>query len=197
MLENFFLTYANYSFREKPDNLWLIHREIEDSEIGLPIHSVERKFIFENVIEFRKDKDVKIARLNRQKKIEEQTNIGGSGELEFKEYINVAFEAVYGFRNYACERCIYQDIKEVLEMNNLSLYTKPYCLECNQLRFIGLLSSLVNGQYDILVSPHISTSNIKSVGDYELTPIQKSNSLYFYRLIFLASDCFKVNVYYR
>jgi len=195
MLENFFLTYANYSFREKPDNLWLIHQEIEDSEIGPPMHSVARKFIFENVIEFREDKDVKIAKLNKQKKIEEQIKIGGYDELEFKEYINVAFEAVYDFRNYGCERCFYQDIKEVLEMNNLSPYTKPYCLECNQLRFIGLLSSLVSGQYNILVSSYISTSNINSVGGYELTPIQEVNSRYFQELISLASVCFKVNVY--
>lgn len=131
MLENFFLTYANYSLRDDPENLHKIFEEI------LPY--VEKKediskdpyllWLIEDVIDLARFNDPEIAKEYQKKK--------KTRPLPDNWLRDVAYEAVYKYRGGYCEqRCFDQygiDLPELIRKSGLTGNERLKCYECYQL----------------------------------------------------------------
>jgi hypothetical protein len=153
MLEDFFLTYANNSFRENPDNLYKILDEINSSLHSMyELTEYARKFLFETIISLSKIYNPGKA----MKYIKEMVSETGKRGFDWGNLSEVAYYAVYGFKLLE-ERCgeklcylNFITMHSVLKQSGLNTDIQLKCNECNQLQFIVVLSSIARGEYEKL-----------------------------------------------
>lgn len=153
MLENLFLTYANNSFKEDPNNLRKVFNEI------IPHLNPYRgwdKIMAEKIVEFvisiAKDNDPQKANKRRKQEIKK------TGILYAKQ-LKKAFEAVYGYQNEYCpDECKedYGGFYKIFTKSEFKNASRLKCYECRQLHFINILLEIIEGKnfsnmiYDII-----------------------------------------------
>ncbi|MBN2059670.1 MAG: hypothetical protein JW882_04560 [Deltaproteobacteria bacterium] len=97
MLENLFLTYENYSLREDPKNLKIIFEEILASPLGdRTADDIYVKQLINNILWLTEFNDPQIAKREKYGKMKDDDLFGW--------LYNIAFEAVYMYRDEFCEK---------------------------------------------------------------------------------------------
>ena len=134
MLENLFITYANHSFRDNPKSLHVVFDKI----FSAVLHDFPKtvaKTIIKNIISLSKENHPKIAAKQRTEE---------DGYL-----FDVAYEAVYRYRDGYCENECYKE----LGFRPIEIIKTKYpdigqlkCCECNQLYGVSLLTKLAQEQ---------------------------------------------------
>jgi len=197
MLENFFLTYANNSFRENPENLYKIQDEILSClDKGVIDYSRRLvKFQFDMIIEMAKSNDSNKS-WEKSKKIQKQLEKSTIDETEYYQYVYLLEQAyLYVYPDPVFTGCLIghcenpANMKRFLKDHVLKSNVKLKCYECRQLQFISLLSALVNGEYEQLIklNPKIP-QDLDDGGNKKWLDFLKSNrSLRSINALFLSS----------
>jgi hypothetical protein len=151
-----FLTYANLSLREKPENLKIIFDRIVrcflTSEQG---HiKIRYDFLIDGIVALAKTDDPDIAD-HLDKLIPRPRAIAGVRDVDkienlkrelSREAFSNAIESVYGFRKGFCEeRCNKRYRRELFEDLLFSPPRRLKCSECDQLGFIYILDKIIEG----------------------------------------------------
>jgi hypothetical protein len=188
MLDEFFIIYSNNSFISDPFNLLIICDEIHSS-----LHKRYKDLfsfhipIFNDIIRLTEINDPEKGRAHRDKMARL------TGKEHFTDYFATSYEAVYGYRNGYCEKNYYGcraansiDSKALLKEHELPTDIQLKCYQCNQLRFTSLLSRLVRGEYEKLISSYFTLIESQAKGiKIKLTPFLCS-SIYLNRLFHFA-----------
>lgn len=150
MLENFFLIYANNSFRENPKNVHKIFDEIYpclDFNILPDFKKDKLDILAKQMVTFAKCNDPILAK-ERQKEL-----ISKHPPLYRKTmgYLyDVAYEAIYRYRDSHCpDQCAlhYGDgLTKNAENLDYGGTRRLKCIECKQIFFVELLTKLVGGE---------------------------------------------------
>jgi len=179
MLDTLFLTYANHSFKDDPENLNKLFNKIFPfvSNNEIPAMTTQCKYIIDNIISFTKDNDPKVADKHREEII---SRLMKQGVLNLeKPLLDIAFEAVYRYRDGYCEYgCLADngiDLSKTPKKSGLKGDERLKCHECRQLHFISILSDIASGKHYETMIPKKSTITI----DKEGTEIYKHNGLPF------------------
>jgi hypothetical protein len=140
MIEDIFLSYANYSLKDHPENLQKIFEEFKDSDIYFDRStdaSIKRIIGYFGTLA--KCEKIQIAQDLRR----EMTFPRKREEMDF----NIAFDGVFGYRNGYCERkCLDRTVKrEVLGKKRFLGPGRLKCYECDQLYFRSLMDGIVEG----------------------------------------------------
>jgi hypothetical protein len=160
MLENLFLSYANNSFKEDPDNLRKVFNEIIPRLN--PYRGVD-KIMAENVIEFvisfAKDNDPQKANERRKKMMKEVGFI-------YARKLKKAFEVVYEYQNGYCPDECNENyggaFNEILNKSEFKNASSLKCYECRQLHFINILLEIIEGKnYIDMIYDTIDEKNYK------------------------------------
>jgi len=144
VLENIFLIYANYSFRDDPENLNKVFDEIiPHLNPDRKIDEISAEFIVKNIISFVKyDNPIKAKNL--------LLKITHNGKSPLTKELKEAFNVVYEYRNGYCpNKCLENwgnSFYDMFHINELKDEPRLKCYECRQLFFISLLSKIASGQ---------------------------------------------------
>lgn len=138
MLENLFLDYANISLRGNPDNLTKIFGVILESTVEDEIiYRSQAEKIIEVIAYFTSLGDPKKADDYRKQK---------QKEVVFPWLYDVAFEAVFMYREGFCEEGCYEhnliDLQDLMEEQQLDTEKIVTCYQCWQLVYVKHLSEL-------------------------------------------------------
>lgn len=205
MIEHFFLTYANNSFLNDPNNLYKIHSEITTS---FQKHRYEdfklQKFIITLIVKFAKQNDPREARKWMKQLFHRgDTKIHGADNRVWLlfDLVNVSYNAVYGYNvcnigyKYgncgtklgSCKYYLAINYSGLLKEHELESSARLKCYECHQLRFVSFLSSLTKGGYLGLVRPFNKLGAQKKSDLFKLSEHFR-NVIYLKRIVKHAYD---------
>ncbi|MDY6987956.1 MAG: hypothetical protein SWQ30_07845 [Thermodesulfobacteriota bacterium] len=144
MIEDIFLAYANNSFRDDPKNVFKVFGEI------LPCVSPDRVGIHSGYLNYLLDRLVFFANCNGPEEAKSPQEVHPI--YQYFHLDDIAYEAVYAYRNGFCENpedgCRWSREWNLDQLRRKGLIGEDRlkCFECVQLRFIDVLSDIVEGK---------------------------------------------------
>jgi len=146
-LNNTFLKYANLSFRDDPESLYLIVKQINDDYSLIPaLETWGVGHLAKRVMTIAKYNDPEVIK-KIEKRIKKQ-KMESREEAHMLSLLYIASGIVFGYQDGYCENeCFWRGYSR--EIIDHSLFTQPdhiKCFQCEQVRFTKILEGVIEGK---------------------------------------------------
>lgn len=135
-IEKVLMAYANYDFRETPENIFHVFKAIENSFGPAAEHANVAKLAVEAIVAFLKE--------NKPEKYDELLSVRKEIEISDNQEAKITLSfllPIYAYRNGFCKKqCKFRDAREHFFTDE-----QLNCLECDQLSFIDMLDAIIDG----------------------------------------------------